>query len=272
MKGMKNGITKLIMAGYGDLRKSEKKAADYILDHMEDGRGRPLTGWRRRRTSASPRCSGCSGHWDLRDTRIFKYRLVAELASAEPEKARSAVPMYGYTLREEMTLDEIPAYMTEDSVQYDGGDTEKHSHKDIQKSSGYASDGKIDQYLQRGKLRGDGPGSSCETPISGAALPVFQRLLLSADLSGKPFGGGRGCGNLLFRGVKRHGGCDEDREEGGSHCDRHYEFQGFSDQPVCGYPDLHQPGAVYLRECHILADASASDRGHAVYGDHSVGL
>lgn len=36
---MKNGITKLIMAGYGDLRKSEKKAADYILDHMEDAAG-----------------------------------------------------------------------------------------------------------------------------------------------------------------------------------------------------------------------------------------
>ena len=32
---MKNGIAKQIMSGYGDLRKSEKKAADYILKNME---------------------------------------------------------------------------------------------------------------------------------------------------------------------------------------------------------------------------------------------
>ena len=36
---MKNGITRQIMAGYGDLRKSEKKAADYILDHLEEAAG-----------------------------------------------------------------------------------------------------------------------------------------------------------------------------------------------------------------------------------------
>lgn len=33
---MKNKITKQIEAGYGDLRKSEKQAADYILAHMEE--------------------------------------------------------------------------------------------------------------------------------------------------------------------------------------------------------------------------------------------
>ena len=33
---MKNNITAQIESGYGDLRKSEKQAADYILDHMEE--------------------------------------------------------------------------------------------------------------------------------------------------------------------------------------------------------------------------------------------
>ena len=49
----------------------------------------------------------------------------------------------------------------------------------------------------------------------------------------------------------------------------------FKDSPISRYADIlicTSQEAVYLRECHILADASASDRGHAVYGDHSVGL
>lgn len=32
---MKNNITTLIESGYADLRKSEKQAADYILEHLE---------------------------------------------------------------------------------------------------------------------------------------------------------------------------------------------------------------------------------------------
>ena len=32
---MKNNITTLIESGYANLRKSEKQAADYILEHLE---------------------------------------------------------------------------------------------------------------------------------------------------------------------------------------------------------------------------------------------
>ena len=39
---MKNNITAQIESGYGDLRKSEKQAADYILDHMEEAAELPL--------------------------------------------------------------------------------------------------------------------------------------------------------------------------------------------------------------------------------------
>ena len=36
---MKNNITAQIESGYGDLRKTEKQAADYILDHLEEAAG-----------------------------------------------------------------------------------------------------------------------------------------------------------------------------------------------------------------------------------------
>ena len=36
---MKNNIAVQIESGYGDLRKSEKQAADYILNHMEEAAG-----------------------------------------------------------------------------------------------------------------------------------------------------------------------------------------------------------------------------------------
>lgn len=39
---MKKNIKKQIEAGYGDLRKSEKQAADYILSHMEEAAELPL--------------------------------------------------------------------------------------------------------------------------------------------------------------------------------------------------------------------------------------
>lgn len=110
---MKNGITKQIMAGYGDLRKSEKKAADYILDHMEDAAEASIDRLAKAADVSQPtvlrmlRALGFKGYKD------FKYRLVAELASAEPEKERMTVPLYGYTLRKETRLDEIPGYMTE---------------------------------------------------------------------------------------------------------------------------------------------------------------
>ena len=39
---MKNNIAVQIGSGYGDLRKSEKQAADYILNHMEEAAELPL--------------------------------------------------------------------------------------------------------------------------------------------------------------------------------------------------------------------------------------
>lgn len=111
---MKNRITKQIMAGYGDLRKSEKKAADYILDHMEDAADQPINRLAKAADVSQPtvlrmlRALGFTGYKD------FKYRLVSELALSEAEifPERTAEPMYGYILRKEDALEGIPAYMT----------------------------------------------------------------------------------------------------------------------------------------------------------------
>mgnify|MGYP005768938285 CR=1 FL=1 len=39
---MKNNIMTQIESGYANLRKSEKQAADYILDHMDQAQDLPL--------------------------------------------------------------------------------------------------------------------------------------------------------------------------------------------------------------------------------------
>ena len=72
---MKNNIAVQIGSGYGDLRKSEKQAADYILNHMEEAAELPKTGG--------------AGH------------------------GRESDLMYGYTLDKSTPLEEIPVFPRE---------------------------------------------------------------------------------------------------------------------------------------------------------------
>ena len=109
---MKNGIVKQITASYGDLRKSEKRAADYILCHMELAAGLSIDRLAKAADVSQPtvlrmlRSLGFTGYKD------FKYQLVSELAQSGPESQGAAEPMFGYTLRKQDTLEEIPSYMT----------------------------------------------------------------------------------------------------------------------------------------------------------------
>ena len=83
---MKNGIAKQIMSGYGDLRKSEKKAADYILKNMERAAELSIDRLAEAAGVSQPtvlrmlRAFGFSGYKD------FKYQLVSELAQSEAEQ------------------------------------------------------------------------------------------------------------------------------------------------------------------------------------------
>ena len=112
-ESMKNGIVKQITASYGDLRKSEKRAADYILRHMELAAGLSIDRLAKAADVSQPtvlrmlRSLGFTGYKD------FKYQLVSELAQSGPESQGAAEPMFGYTLRKQDTLEEIPSYMTD---------------------------------------------------------------------------------------------------------------------------------------------------------------
>lgn len=107
---MKNYITKQIEAGYGDLRRSEKQAADYILSHMEEVADLPLDRLAYSAKVSQPtvlrmlKALGFNGYKD------FRYQLVAELAR-ETDREKPDQIMYGYTLSRQDTLEEIPIKM-----------------------------------------------------------------------------------------------------------------------------------------------------------------
>ena len=107
---MKNYITKQIEAGYGDLRRSEKQAADYILSHMEEAADLPLDRLAYSAKVSQPtvlrmlKALGFNGYKD------FRYQLVAELAR-ETDREKPDQIMYGYTLSGQDTLEEIPIKM-----------------------------------------------------------------------------------------------------------------------------------------------------------------
>lgn len=111
---MKNNITTLIESGYADLRKSEKQAADYILEHMEQAMDLPLDRLAKAAGVSQPtvlRMLKALGYKGYKD---FRYQLVAELAKSENRAEDDGQPqlMYGYTLDKKEGLDEIPVNIT----------------------------------------------------------------------------------------------------------------------------------------------------------------
>lgn len=111
---MKNNITTLIESGYADLRKSEKQAADYILEHMEQAMDLPLDRLAKAAGVSQPtvlRMLKALGYKGYKD---FRYQLVAEFAKSENRAEDDGQPqlMYGYTLDKKEGLDEIPVNIT----------------------------------------------------------------------------------------------------------------------------------------------------------------
>ena len=110
---MKNNITVQIGSGYGDLRKSEKQAADYILNHMEEAAELPLDRLAEAAKVSQPtvlRMLKAVGYEGYRD---FRYQLVAELAkTGGAVHGRESDLMYGYTLDRKEGLDAVPLNIT----------------------------------------------------------------------------------------------------------------------------------------------------------------
>lgn len=79
---MKNNITTQIESGYADLRRSEKQAADYILEHMEQIPDLPIDRLAKKAGVSQPtvlRMLKALGYKGYKD---FRYHLVAELAKS----------------------------------------------------------------------------------------------------------------------------------------------------------------------------------------------
>lgn len=104
-------IRKQIEKGYADLRRSEKLAADYVLEHMEQIPDLSIDRLAHNAGVSQPtvlrmlRSAGFSGYRD------FCYRLVAELAKRTGNSEGVKGPMYGYTLDKSTPLEEIPFNM-----------------------------------------------------------------------------------------------------------------------------------------------------------------
>ena len=104
-------IRKQIEKGYADLRRSEKLAADYVLEHMGEIPDLSIDRLAHNAGVSQPtvlrmlRSAGFSGYRD------FCYRLVAELAKKTGNNEGVKGPMYGYTLDKSTPLEEIPFNM-----------------------------------------------------------------------------------------------------------------------------------------------------------------
>ena len=143
---MENEISLRIQAAYGDLRPSEKRVADHILEHMEELRSLSIDQLAKRCGVSQPtvvrmiKAMGFGGYKELR------YAAVEELAKKDggyPGKDRCHNREYG------------------------GRNTEKYFFKDILPGHRHFEQSQEDRYLQRGKLQCDGSGSSDEASFFG---------------------------------------------------------------------------------------------------------
>ena len=110
---MKDHIRKQIEMGYADLRRSEKQAADYILNHMKEmpelsiDRLAQYAGVSQPTVLRMLKALGFAGYKD------FRYQIVADLARKEADPGAGTGLMYGYTLERDASLEELPVNITE---------------------------------------------------------------------------------------------------------------------------------------------------------------
>ncbi len=104
---MKNSITILIETKYGDLRTSEKQAADYILAHMDKIRELSLEKLSGKIGVSQPTVVRLSKALGFKGYKEFRYAVVEELARDNREK-EGQQPMYGYSLSRKDKLEDIP--------------------------------------------------------------------------------------------------------------------------------------------------------------------
>lgn len=111
---MEGSIRRRIEAGFADLRKSEKQAADYVLKHMDQVRELSLDRLAKEAGVSQPTVLRMLKSLGYPGYREFRYQLVAELARTDggTEGREQMQFMYGYTLDRTDGLGELPLNIT----------------------------------------------------------------------------------------------------------------------------------------------------------------
>ncbi len=104
---MKNEIRILIERKYGDLRASEKQAADYILNHLEKIREMPLERLAQESGVSQPTVIRMTKALGFKGYKEFRYAAVEQLARSQQEEGITS-PMYGCPLSRKDRLEDIP--------------------------------------------------------------------------------------------------------------------------------------------------------------------
>ncbi len=104
---MKSEIRLSIEVQYGDMRASEQKVANYVLDHFEEIQNMSLKELSDLCGVSQPtvlRMVRAIGFWGFKD---FRHALIMELAKNQEIKGMQQ-PMYGFSLEKEDRLEDVP--------------------------------------------------------------------------------------------------------------------------------------------------------------------
>ena len=113
---MQKTIEQRIRSGYGDMRKSEQRAADYILDHLNHVRELSLDRLANEAEVSQPtviRFVKAAGYEGFKD---FKYALVQEEAK-EQSQDDEKIGLYGFPLSKKDRLEDIPGKIVTTSME-----------------------------------------------------------------------------------------------------------------------------------------------------------
>lgn len=105
---MENRAEFMIKSGYGKLRTSERKVADYILEHLEEAREMPMEKLARNSGVSQPTVVRMAKALGFRGYKDFRYALVEAFVQSENVK-EELFAMYGYSLKKGEALENIPA-------------------------------------------------------------------------------------------------------------------------------------------------------------------
>lgn len=108
---MQKTIEQRIRSGYGDIRKSEQRAADYILDHLNHVRELSLDRLANEAEVSQPTVIRMLKALGFKGYREFRDQLLREYARDEEGEGRTT-PLYGYPLHKGERLEDIPRNMT----------------------------------------------------------------------------------------------------------------------------------------------------------------